>query len=217
MEPELCLYGYYRSSATYRVRIALNLKGLDYTKHGVDLLDNQQHSPAYLEKNPQGLVPALDTPQGVIAQSLAIIEWLETQYPQPALLPGNPAQQALIRSTAYAIACDIHPLNNLRVQSYLDQELGQSKAAIMKWYYHWIDQGFVAIETTIEAAPFCFGDSPSLADVYLIPQVYNAYRFAMDLSRYPKIQQVYEHCLDLDAFKLASPEQQEDAAETNRV
>ncbi|MBB3167576.1 maleylacetoacetate isomerase [Simiduia aestuariiviva] len=207
------LYGYFRSSAAYRVRIALNLKGIAAEQVPVSLIKGEQQQATYTALNPQGLVPALATEQGLLTQSLAIIEYLESQHPTPALLPGDAWQQAQIRAFALALACDIHPLNNLRVLKYLTGDLALEDTQKNQWYAHWIQTGFAALESqlTQTAGAFCFGDSPTLADVCLVPQVYNAKRFNVDLSAFPKVQAIAEHCNTLPAFIDASPEQQPDA------
>ena len=205
------LYDYYRSSAAYRVRIALNLKGIDYQQFPVNLLAGDQHSKEYLAVNQQGLVPALQVGQGCLIQSLAILEWLEREYPEPSLLPTDPWQAAQLRSVAHIIACDIHPLNNLRVLNYLVAELGATDDKKMAWYRHWLKEGFLGIEPLLTAKPFACGDKPSLADVVLVPQIYNAKRFGCDLSVFPKIQAVDRSCQQLQAFSDARPENQPDA------
>ena len=205
------LYSYFRSSAVYRVRIALNLKGLDYQQIPVNLLKGEQAGSDYKKVNPAGLVPALVTDQGVLRQSLAIMEWLEENYPQPALLPDNSWDKATVRAMAYAIACDVHPLNNSRVIAYLKSEHHVENPTGESWYHHWIHAGFQALEQQVEASPFCFGDTPTLADICLIPQVYNALRFKMDIGRYPKISSIWNHCKTLDAFATATPEKQPDS------
>ncbi|GAA4651120.1 maleylacetoacetate isomerase [Kistimonas scapharcae] len=206
------LYDYFRSSAAYRIRIALNLKGISYDSIPINLRTGEQCSPAYRDRNPQGLIPALETPQGLLSQSLAIMEWLDESHPEsPLLLPGDTWLRAQIRSLACQIACDIHPLNNLRVLHYLQCELGVSDTAKTDWYAHWIATGFEALELQLSGSGFCIGEQPTLADICLIPQVYNAVRFKVDLSPYPAIRQVYEHCNQLEAFQKAAPENQADA------
>ena len=208
------LYSYYRSSAAYRVRIALNLKGLSYDYVPVNLLMSEQKSGPYTARNPQGLVPALELPGGeMIAQSLAILEWLEETCPPPALLPHDPLQRARVRSLVNNITCDIHPLNNLSVMNYLRVELGAGDEDVHRWYCNWVDRGFSAIEQSLESTmgDCCFGDQLTLADVCLIPQVYNAYRFKVPMEPYPNIRQVVQHCNSLEAFARAAPEAQPDA------
>jgi maleylacetoacetate isomerase len=208
------LYGYYRSSAAYRVRIALNLMGLDYEQIAVNLLEGEDQSGHYREINPQGLVPVLEVEGHRLSQSMAILEYLEESHPEPPLLPRDPLQRAAARSLANVIACDIHPLNNLRVLKYLQQELEVNDDARNQWYRHWIEEGFTAFEQRLEAygsSDFCLGQQPGLADVLLIPQVYNARRFKVDMRRFPRIEQIEQHCLQLDPFIRAIPENQPDA------
>jgi maleylacetoacetate isomerase len=209
------LYGYFRSSAAFRVRIALNLKGLAYDQEFIHLRKNVQCSADYLKINPQGLVPALVEDRQTLTQSLAIIEYLEETHPAPALLPRDPAGRARVRSLALAIACDIHPIDNLRVLRFLAHELKQGDKEIELWFNHWIKLGFDGIEPVLAqgaAGPFCHGDTPGLADICLVPQVFNAKRYpSFDLKPYPNIMRVFEACMKLPAFKAALPEQQPDA------
>ncbi|WP_076603128.1 maleylacetoacetate isomerase [Aromatoleum tolulyticum] len=211
------LYTYFRSSAAYRVRIALNLKQLDYEAVPVHLVRNggEQRQTDYLALNPAGLVPTLIDDGNVLQQSLAIIEYLDEVHPQPALLPGSPAERARIRAIAQAIACDIHPVNNLRVLRYLVHELGVNDAQKNAWYRHWIAIGLSAVESMLAADPrtglFCHGDTPTLADCCLVPQVFNAQRFDCDLSAMPTVMGIVERCAALDAFQRAAPGQQPDA------
>lgn len=207
----LTLYDYYRSSACYRVRIALNLKNLGYDKVSIHLVNNggEQFSAQYQKINPQTLVPSLDIDGQIITQSLAIIEYLDETHPEPALLPNDPLQKALVRAFALTIAADIHPLNNLRVLKYLQGELHITDEQKSKWIQNWIQKGFVALEAQLRVnnhdAPFCFGDSPTLADICLVPQMYNARRFNCDLSPYPILQRIDTHCQKMAAFSLARP------------
>lgn len=207
------LYTFFRSSASYRVRIALNLKGLEYEQVPVHLRRGEQWEPGYRAVNPQALVPALEDGARPLTQSLAIIEYLEERYPEPPLLPREPADRALVRAMALTVACEIHPLQNLRVLNYLKQELQESEEAANRWARHWIGLGLAALEQLTLGAPgrFCFGDSPTLADVFLVPQLYNARRFACDLSPYPRLLGIDENCRALPAFAEASPERQPDA------
>lgn len=211
------LYGYFRSSAAYRVRIALNLKGLDYDQIPVNLVKGEQRGDDHLMRNPQGLVPSLVLDDStVVNQSLAICEYLDEVRPEPALLPVNALERAQVRALAQSVACEIHPLNNLRVLKYLVREMGADEAAKLAWYHHWIAEGFTALEATLSNAPssgdFCHGDTPTLADICLIPQVYNAERFECDLSAYPTIQRIAANCRSLPAFEKAAPEVQPDAS-----
>ncbi|RZM80579.1 maleylacetoacetate isomerase [Pseudoalteromonas rubra] len=206
------LYTYFRSSAAYRVRIALNLKALDHELVPVNLLKSEQQGADYLSKNGQGLLPALETDQGVLAQSLAILEWLEETYEATPLLPADPWEKAQIRNFCYAIACDIHPIDNLRVLKYLSNELAVTDEQKNTWYRHWVIEGFKKLETMLDDnSAFCFGDKPTLADVCLVPQVYNALRFKVDMDEFPNIARIYEHCNTLSAFSDAAPENQPDA------
>lgn len=208
------LYSYFRSSAAYRVRIALNLKGLEYEVLPVNLLSGEQQREAYREVNPQGLLPALDTgADTVLSQSLAILEWLEETHPEPALLPTEPLARARVRGVAAHIACDIHPILNLAVLKYLKDPLGAGEDAVAAWYRHWIARGFRGVEIALaEGAGRCsFGDQPTLADCCLVPQVYNARRFEVPLQDYPRILEVAEHCEGLEAFAAAHPSRQPDA------
>ncbi|MCF2906794.1 maleylacetoacetate isomerase [Pseudoalteromonas sp. DL2-H2.2] len=206
------LYTYFRSSAAYRVRIALNLKALDHQLVPVNLLKSEQQGADYLSKNGQGLLPALETDQGVLAQSLAILEWLEETYQATPLLPADPWEKAQIRNFCYAIACDIHPIDNLRVLKYLSNELAVTDEQKNTWYRHWVIEGFKKLEAMLDDnSAFCFCDKPTLADVCLVPQVYNALRFKVDMSEFPKIARIHEHCNTLAAFSDAAPENQPDA------
>lgn len=208
------LYGYFRSSAAYRVRIALNLKGLVAEQAPVHLLKHggEQKHESFRALNPQGLVPALELDDGtVLTQSLAIIDYLEAEAPHPRLIPSDPVLAAKVRAVALAIACEIHPLNNLRVLDYLRGELGQPDAAVKGWYRHWVVEGLAAVEAMIAAGPFCFGAAPTLADICLVPQVFNARRYQVDLDRFPKTVTVDSRCAEIEAFAAAHPERQPDA------
>lgn len=218
------LYGYFRSSAAYRVRIALNLKGLEVEHIPVHLVKNggQQLAQDYKELNPEALLPTLvDVPldgasnEVALSQSLAILEYLEEKYPAVPLLPSDLVQRAKVRAFALAIACDIHPINNLRVLKYLGKELGLDEAQRNQWYRHWCEAGLTTLEARLvkenEGHAFCFGDQPSMADCCLIPQVFNAQRFQCDLSSMPTIMRINEQCLAHDAFVRAMPANQADA------
>ena len=203
-------YNYFRSSAAYRVRIALNLKGMTPEREEVHLINNggEQRRPDYLAKNPQGLVPALELDDGtVLTQSLAIMEYLDAIQPAPRLIPADPVLAAQVRAVALTIACDIHPLNNLRVLNYLKGPLAHSQADIDTWYHHWIlEGGLQSVEQMISGGNFCFGDAPTLADICLIPQVYNARRFKVSIEHLPKILRVDAHCETLGSFFAAQPD-----------
>lgn len=207
----LTLYDYFRSSACYRVRIALNLKELDYDVVPIHLVNNggEQHAPDYQKINPQGLVPALQIDNKILTQSLAIIEYLDEAYPLPALLPAHPYEKARVRAFALTIAADIHPLNNLRVLKYLSSELGVSDTQKNQWYQHWIAKGLSALEQQLTthqlAGDFCFGNQPTLADICLVPQLYNAKRFSCDLQPYPTLRRIDINCQHLAAFANARP------------
>jgi maleylacetoacetate isomerase len=208
------LYGYFRSSAAYRVRIALNLKAVQHEHAFVHLVRDGggQHKPEFLARNPQALVPALELERGdVLTQSLAIIEYLDEAYPDPPLLPGDAVARAQARAIAQAVACDIHPLNNLRVLQYLRHQMGQDKEAVDAWYVHWVETGFAAIEQMIGADGFCIGNQATLADVCLMPQIFNARRYEVDLEAYPRIRRVEEVCGAIPAFAEAHPAVQPDA------
>jgi maleylacetoacetate isomerase len=203
------LYNYHRSSVAYRVRIALNLKGIDYKMANINLLEAEEQGEDYLKINPQGLVPSLLDDGAIITQSLAIVEYLDEKYSDNPLLPSKPIERALVRSLANIIACDIHPLDNLRVLKYLVNELDVLEEDKMVWYRHWITKGFDAFETQLKETSngqFCFSESATIADAFLIPQVYNANRFKVDMSKYPLISSINDHCLTLPAFDKAVPE-----------
>ena len=210
------LHGYFRSSAAFRARIALNLKGLAYEQVSHHLRKGEQRAPDYLKVNPQGFVPALEDGSHVLIQSLALIEYLDETHPKPPFLPRDPVGRARVRAIALAIACDIHPLNNLRVLKYIKKELGASEAQHDAWYRHWIITGFEAIEQMLAAGgtgKFCHGDTPTLADICLVPQVFNAKRFMTDaeLAAYPMLMRVFGECMKLEAFDRAQPSKQPDA------
>jgi maleylacetoacetate isomerase len=215
LEKEMKLYSYWRSTAAYRVRIALNIKQLQYKVQSVHLVkDGGEHLQAqYQLLNPQSLVPTLETDEGqILTQSLAIIDYLDDEFPEPALYPQNPVLKAQAKAMALSIVCDIHPLNNLRVLKYLKGE-NWSQQQVDKWYAHWIEQGFHAIEKQLakSAGQYCFAEDISVADICLVAQVYNANRFNVPLADYPLIRKINEYCLKQQAFIDAMPENQEDA------
>ena len=209
------LFNYFRSSAAYRVRIALNLKGLAADNVFVHLVKNEQRAPEYLKINPLGLVPTLIDGDEVISQSLAIVEYLDETHPSPPLLPATPGARARVRSIALLIACDIHPIDNLRVLRYLTGVLEVSDEKKNQWYAHWVDEGLAALETKLAGDPqtgrFCHGDAPTLADVCLVPQLANARRANMDLAPYPTLVRIDAACSALEAFAAAAPARQPDA------
>lgn len=208
------LYGYFRSSAAYRVRIACNLKGLKPEAAFVHLRKGEQRGEAFLGLNPQGLVPALETDGRVLTQSLAIIEWLEETHPRPSLLPSDPADRAWVRSLAYLLAADTHPLTNLRVLNYLKTDLGQDQSGVDAWCRKWIETGLAAFDAMLARSPrpgrFSFGDEPTLADVCLAPQVFSAARFNADVAPLANVQRVHTACEALAAFADAHPFRQPD-------
>ena len=208
--PRPILYDYWRSSAAYRVRIALNLKGVDYESRQVDLRDGEQRSDDYRALNPQGLVPMLEIDGHKLTQSLAIINYLDMRYPNVPLIPAAAAERAHVVAMAMTIACDIHPLNNLRVLKYLKDPLGHSQEEIDAWYAHWINEGLPALEALAvpQAGRFLFGDAPTGADVCLVPQLYNARRFNVPLDDYPTLLRAEENANKLDAFAEAHPDRQ---------
>jgi len=208
------LHDYYRSSAAYRVRIALNLKGVGYDSRPVNLAEGEQKSPGYRALNPQGFVPMLEIDDRRLTQSLAIIAYLDQTRPEPPLLPTDPGDQAHVRAMALTIACDIHPLNNLRVLKYLSGPLQQGQEARDTWYAHWVTEGFDALEALASqrSGGFLFGNMPTLADICLIPQMYNARRFNVSLKSYPTLVRADASASALPAFADAHPDRQEQAA-----
>jgi maleylacetoacetate isomerase len=211
------LYSYWRSSAAYRARIALNLKGLPYELVPVNIAPggSEQHTPGYHAVNPQRMVPVLVDGERVIRQSLAIVEYLDESHSGARLLPVTARERARARSLALVVACDIHPLNNTRVLQWLEAEFNTPQVERERWVRHWIETGLEALEELLAGNPstgaFCEGDSPSIADICLAPQCYNAQRFMVDLSRYPTVKRIYEQCLTVPAFDRARPENQPDA------
>lgn len=207
------LYTYFRSTAAYRVRIALALKELSYDLIPVNLLSAEHKTDAFLTKNPEGLVPVLDNGEHVLTQSMAILEYLEEVHPEPALLPKNLVQKAYVRGLAQTIASDMHPLNNLRVLKFLTDDLNVSEEKKLQWYHHWIKTGFTGLEKRLSksSGKYCVGDALSLADVCLVPQVYNAHRFNCPMDNYPNINRLNEHCMKLAAFSDTAPNLQPDA------
>lgn len=210
------LYGYFRSSAAYRVRIALNLKALSYEQVSVHLRRGEQSGDAYRALNPQGFVPALVEDDQVLVQSLAILEYLDEAFPDtPPLLPAEPSARARVRALAAIVGCDIHPLNNLRVLKYLTGPMGQPQSVAVDWYNHWIAEGFTALERLLDGHPrtgrFCDGDTPGLADACLVPQVFNAARHDLDMTPFPTLRRIVDACETLPAFSDAHPMNQPDA------
>jgi maleylpyruvate isomerase len=209
----MILYHDIQSSASVRLRIALNLKGLEVERRRVNLAMNQQMAPEHLARNPQGLVPVLVEGGRVLTQSLAIIEYLDETHPEPALLPRRPADRARIRGLAGIVACDIHPIDNMRVRRYIVDPLGYDDKMVGQWFNHWIAVGLAAFERLVADDPrtgeFCHGDAPGLADICLFPQMLNANRYALDLTPYPTLRRIFEHCAALAAFEQARPEHQE--------
>ena len=212
----LKLYDFFRSGTSHRLRIALNLKGLDYDQVAVNLPKEEHLGAAFKAINPQGFVPALVEGEQVLIQSPAIIEWLEERFPEPPLLPADPQARARVRALAAIVGCDIHPLNNRRVLEYLRHQLHASEADVLAWCGNWINSGFAALEALLAADPqrgnFCFGHAPTLADAYLVPQVESSRRFKVDLTPYPLIRAIDKACAELDAFARAAPGAQPDVA-----
>lgn len=212
------LYGYFRSSAAFRVRIALNLKGLEAEQVLISLPGGDQFGDEYKKINPQGRVPTLVDGDNVLFQSMAILEYLDETRPEPAFLPSDPAGRARVRGLANVIACDIHPLNNLAVLRFLSRDLGVSKEDIDgTWYRHWVVEGFNALEAWLAGdsatGKFCHGDTPGLADICLVPQVFNAQRYECDLSPYPVLMGIFANCMAMEAFDAAQPSRQPEAAD----
>lgn len=211
----LVLHGYFRSGTTYRVRLALNWKGVDYQTSPVNLVSGAQREADFLAKNPQGLVPALEVDGRIFTQSPAILEWIEETFPERPLLPADPELRARIRAFAAVIGCDIHPIQNLRVMKKVRADFDQDQDGAWAWARHWIETGFAALENLVGDAPgkdgFLFGDGPSLAEIYLLPQMYNARRFGVDVSAYPRLVAADKAAGALPEFAKAAPENQPDA------
>ena len=208
------LYSYFRSSAAYRVRIALNVKGVEYETVTVDLPGGGHRLPEFRALNPQATIPTLDDGGTILWQSLAIIEYLDARYPSPRLIPAEPVARARVQALAQLIACEVHPLNNLRVLNYLRRELELDEAGVAKWYSHWIAEAFAPLETFVgrwSGGRYCFGAALSLADVYLVPQMYNARRFNCDLQAFPTLVRIARSLEQEPAFARAAPERQPDA------
>lgn len=210
------LYNYFRSSASFRVRIALEIKGVPYEYAPVHLLKGEQLAPEFVKLNPDALVPVLWDGNDVLNQSLAIVEYLEETHPEPTLLPGSPSNRAHIRAIALAIACEIHPLNNPRVLKYLKSTFNVEEEARNDWYRYWVKLGFAALETRLSQSPltgtYCVGETPTLADLCLVPQVFNGKRFDVAVEDYPTLARIFEHCMAQEAFQKAAPAAQPDAA-----
>ena len=210
------LYGYYRSSSSYRMRIALNLKGLAPEQSFIHLRKGDQFGEDYVKLNPQQQVPTLITDDGAaMVQSPAILEWLEETYPEPPLFPADPVDRQRVRAIAAAVSCDIHPLGNLRVLQYVRKEFGQDEEGAFAWARHWVELGFAGIEAMLagdgRTGRYCHGDTPTMADVYLVPQVFNSGRFGVDMGKFPTIARIHDTCNELDAFADAAPGVQPDA------
>lgn len=201
----MILHDFPLSSASYRVRIVLNLKGLAYEKRNYVLRAGEQRAPDYLERNPAGLVPALEADGLVLGQSLAIIDYLDAVHPEPRMIPTDPVARARAMEMALTIAADIHPINNLRILKYLEIELGQDKAAVDAWYRHWVEAGFATLEKLLPDAPFAGGDAPNIVDACLVPQMYNARRFKVDLTPFPRVTAIADRAAALPAFMEAAP------------
>jgi len=210
----IILYDYWRSSACYRVRIALNLKGVEYEKRPVNLAESEQRSDEYRALNPEGLVPMLEIDGHRLTQSMAILTYLDSRFPTPPLIPAMAPERAHVGEMAMIVACDIHPLNNLRVLKYLKNELGRSQEEVDRWYAHWIREGLPALEAiaTPKAGKFLFGEMPTAADVFLVPQLYNARRFNVPIDDFPTLLRAEENANKLEAFAAAHPERQEQPA-----
>lgn len=210
------MYGFFRSGTSHRTRIVLNLKQISYELLPISLMKNEHKNAAFQAINPQGFVPVLAVNDQLLLQSPAIIEWLEESHPEHPLLPSDALGRAKVRALAAVVGCDIHPINNKRILEYLRNTLKLDDAQVQSWCQHWIDEGFSALETLLAAdqtrGDFCYGNQPTLADAYLIPQVDSSKRFKLDMSKYPNIQKIYDACMALHAFQAAAPMNQPDAA-----
>ena len=207
------LYSFFNSSTSYRVRIALALKGQAYDTHGVNLRSGQQRDAAYLEVNPSGVVPSLVDEDVTLSQSLAIIDYLDARFPEPRLIPADPVERARVLEVSNAIACDIHPVNNLRILRYLKDQFNVDEDGRNAWYRHWVAEGLSGVDALLQRhgdGPYCFGDAPTLADCCLVPQVANALRMKCDLSLYPRVMAIYAHASAQPAFVAAEPARQPD-------
>ena len=210
------LYTFFRSGTSHRLRIALNLKKISVNQIPIDLRSDQHSKSEYLKINPQGLVPSLEIDHKILIQTPAIIEWLEETYPSPSFLPKDPFDRVHVRAMAALVGCDIHPVNNKRILDYLRKDFGATESAVIQWCTHWITSGFDAMEYILQNDPrtglFCFGNSISLSDIYLVPQVESARRFKVDLTKWPKIHEIDIRCSEIEAFVIASPSVQNDAS-----
>lgn len=209
------LHNFFRSSASFRVRAALNLKNLEYEYKSYRLAAGEHRGDGYLSLNPQGLVPTLETPRGPLSQSMAIVEWLDETHPAPPLLPADPWERARVRSLSHAIAIDIHPLNNRRVLEYIREQFGADEQAVARWFRHWVERTFPAVEARLAREPetgrCCHGDAPGMADLCLAAQVVNNRRFEVPMDAYPVINRIFDHLMSLAAFEAALPQNQPDA------
>lgn len=203
---EIILHDYWRSTASYRVRLALNLKGVEFELRSVNLLDGEHKQAPYMDHNPMGLVPTLSVGDSQLTQSLAIIDYLDTTYPDPAMLSNDPVKRAHTLAQALIIAADIHPINNMAIGNYLKEHFGVDQDGVVKWMHHWMKRGFDALEQQAPQKGLFGGSSPNLADVCLIPQLYNARRFAMDLGDYPRLTRIDKECAEFEAFRKSTPE-----------
>ena len=209
---EIILYDYWRSTASYRVRLALNLKGVPFELRSVNLLDGEHKREPYISQNPTGLVPTLTVDGIDLNQSLAIIDWLDATYPEPAMVSSDPLERSRTLAQALIIAADIHPINNMAIGNYLKEHFGADQNGVVTWMHHWMKRGFDALEIQAPDAGLFGGDAPNLADICLVPQLYNARRFEMDLGVYPKLLRIDAECAELDAFQRSTPDKAKEAA-----